>query len=268
MKNVWIIYVTFARDFHWLRYSLESVVKFTSGFSGVMVLVPTCDLQKFKEFERYSTSRLPVVFKDFLEYPGKGFVHHLAMKCYADVLCPDADFVLHMDPDCLFCKPTTPSDYFTNGNPDLLIEPYDLLKQYHTNRYNWKFVTQAAVGFDCEFETMCRHPAVHYAATYETTRRVVEANSKAPFIDFVLRQKNSFPQGFGEFNTLGAVVVKYAANRYNLINLGPDRQKAIEEIKKNPDLQIGHPEPRIIQMWSHGGVQRAIPEINKILGHR
>lgn len=239
--KVWVNYVTFARDLDWLRYSLESFKKYCKGFAGVTIVVPTWDYQKFLQFERYGTPDCPVLVKDFLEYPGKGFVHHLAMKCCADLTSPQAEFILHMDPDCLFCKPTTPEDYFVDDKPVLVIEPYSVLEKKHPARFNWKRVTEEALKFDCQYETMCRHPAVHYKETYYLMRGHIECVHNTPFIDFVLKQKNSYPQGFGEFNTLGAYAYKFFNDHYHWIDRGDNDNK-------------NDPVSHVWQGWSYTGV--------------
>ena len=267
--RVAIQYVTFARDLEWTRYSLMSFQKFCKGFSEVVIVVPTSDIQLFKPFEaEFGTKDCPVVVLGFLEVPGKGFVHHLAMKCYADVFCPTADFILHLDPDCLWSEPTTPQDYFvdysigssgvdavpTESRPTLVVEEYELLKEYHPGRYNWKQVTEKALGFPVKYETMCRHPAVHYRWLYGAVRDHIEAIHRTPFLDFVLQQKNSFPQGFGEFNTLGAFVMQFHAQRYHIHDCTAARRGQFKEVYAKPECRIGHPSEHLTQMWSYTGI--------------
>ncbi len=255
--NVTLNYTTFARDIEWLRYSLESFKKYCTGFSGVTIVVPTWDVDKFIQFERYSTPDCPILIKNFLEYPGKGFVHHLAMKCYADVFSPLSTHIVHMDPDCLFIKETTPNDYFHGGLPVLVIEPYSALQgqpkgSFEWNRGCWKATTEAALKFDCTHETMCRHPAIHHSWLYKAMRDYIEDVHVTPFYDFVIKQKNSFPQGFGEFNTLGSYALKFHPDAYHFI----DREDKGEK---------GDPEPHITQMWSYEGAHKSLDKIKKIL---
>lgn len=251
--NVSILYVTFQRDLEWLRYSLDSFKKFASGFTGVTIVVPTWDVGKFLQFEKYSTNDCPVLIKNFLEYPGKGFVHHLAMKCYADVFCPNASQILHMDPDCLFRDRVTPDDYFQGGLPVLLIEPYDHIKNVHPARYNWKAVTEAALKFNCTHETMCRHPAVHHRETYLNTRDHIEKVHVTPFYDFVIKQKNPYPQGFGEFNTLGAYALEHMRDKYHFIDRGSEGDRR-------------DPPSKVWQGWSYTGVRGNMDKIKEIMG--
>ncbi len=216
--------------------------KYAKGFDGVIVVVPTTDIPRFLHLES-SFQDIKVKIKGFLEYPGKGFVHHLAMKCYADVLCPQATHILHMDPDCLFSAHITPDSYFVDGKPVLLIEPYEAFKEKHPGRYNWKQVTEKAVGFPCSHETMCRHPAVHNAETYGACRSHIQSIHETPFIDFVLKQENKFPQGFGEFNTLGSFALEMRRGEYHFIDRGFEGEKH-------------DPASCVTQLWSYTGVRR------------
>lgn len=177
------------------------------------------------------------------------------MKCYGDVFCPNADYVLHMDPDSLFSRSTTPEDYFIDNKPVLLIEPYEVLKTIHPARYNWKSVTEAALKFEVSHETMCRHPAVHHAKTYRGLRSYMESVHVTPFYDFVIKQKNQYPQGFGEFNTLGAYAMKFLPEEYRFIDRG---NKGGEN----------DPPPHVWQGWSYTGVSSPdnAKKIKEILG--
>lgn len=221
-----IIYVTFSRDLEFLKYSLQSFRKFCTGFHSVVVVVPTHEMDLFLPLEKeFSTDNCKVWIRTFLEMQNKGFVHHEAMICYADVFCPDADFICHVDPDCLWTKATTPEIYFRDGKPILLIESWDALRERgHDGRYGWKKPVEDAVKFDTTHETMCRHPAVHYRRTYKLTRERIESAHQTPFTDYVLRQKNGFPQGFCEFVTLGVIAIKYLPDNYCFVDRGYDRE--------------------------------------------
>ncbi len=255
MPKVSLLYVTFRRDLEFLDYSLQSFRKYCKGFAGVTIVVPTVDIDAFLPFEKkYGTPECPVLIKNFLEFPGKGFVHHLAMACYADVFNPSADYTLHLDPDCLWIKPTTPDDYFVTccdsstdiynkdleyQKPVLLVEPFEaILQAGHVGRYGWKKVVEDALRFEVTHETMCRHPAVHYRKLYPMVRKLIEIAHCCPFTDYVLKQKNSFPQGFAEFPTMGAVAMKYFYNDYHFIDRGFDGERK-------------DPKPHLEQLWSY-----------------
>lgn len=250
-----VLIVTFRRDLDWTRVCLQSFRKYCRGFSGVKIVVPINDLDAFLPFEKeFSTPDCPVFVKNFLEMPNKGFLHHLVMKCYADVICAGATHILHTDPDTLFSSPQTPLDYIVEGRPVLLVEPYEAVARYHEGRANWKKVTEVALRFDCPYETMCRHPAVHYNWLYKATRDHIEAVHGTPFTDFVLKQQNQFPQGFGEFNTLGSMVMHSYRDKYHIVDRGFDKEK-------------NDPSPKLTQLWSYTGINASDNQamIQKIL---
>lgn len=257
MNNVGLLYSTYLRDLPWTDVSLQSFRKFASGFSEVTIVVPTTDLDKFIYLEKkFSTPNCPVLIKSFLEYPGKGFVHHMAMICYADVFMPRSSFVLHMDPDCLFHAPVTPDDYFVGGKPVLLVEPYEAIQQAgHAGRYGWKKVCESTLMFECPYETMCRHPAVHYKWLYKAMREWIEAKHTTPFLDLVLRGRNDFPQEFPEFNTLGSYAIERFRDKYHVIDRGFTGEML-------------DPAPKITQLWSYTGIgtPENVARIAKIMG--
>lgn len=257
MNNTGIIYSTYSRDLAWTDVSLQSFRKFASGFSEVVVVVPTVDLDKFLYLEKkFSTPNCPVLIKTFLEFPGKGFVHHMAMTCYADVFMPRSSFVLHMDPDCLFHSKVTPDDYFVDGKPVLIIEPYEAIQiAGHKGRYGWKKLTEGTLKFACPYETMCRHPAVHYKWIYKAMREWIESQHTTPFIDLVLRSQNEFPQDFGEFNTLGSYAWERHRDKYHFIDRGFNSE-------------MNDPVSKVTQLWSYTGIgtPENVSRIAKILG--
>lgn len=237
-------YTTFRRDLAWLDYSLMSFRKFCTGFSGVKIVVPTTDIDAFLPLEqKYSTPDCPVLVRTFMEYPGKGFCHHMAMICYADVFSPDATHIAHIDPDCLFTRPTSPSDYIIDDRPILLIEPFDAIRQHgHMGRYGWKAVTENALKIPVQYETMCRHPAVHCKWLYKAVREHMEARHSIPFYDYVLRGKNDFPHEYAEFPTLGAFAVEMYPHKYVFINRGFDQEKN-DPIPHLEQFWAGHTQP-------------------------
>jgi len=265
MAKTWLNYVTFSRDYEWMKYSLDSFKKYATGFSGVTIVVPTWDVEKFLPYEKYSTNDCPVLIKNFLEYPSKGFVHHLAMKCYADVFSPEADFIIHLDPDCLFHEPVKPSDYIDGNRAVIVAEPYDVVEKYFPGRFHWRSVTEDALKFNCEYETMCCHPAIYTKSTYGELRSYIESVHLTPFMDFVLKQKNTFPQGFGEHNTLGSFAIKYLPEEYKIVDCGPERLARMDDLIKNSELKIGHPHQKLTQFWSYRGTREYMDKINEIL---
>lgn len=232
-KKVGVLVVSYLKDIEFLRYCLMSYVKFASGFSGITVAVPRERAAPLKKL----CSEYGAECYVFDEAVGKGHLHQNAIKCMADGIIPDADCILHMDSDCFFTEPTTPLDYFVDGKPILLLEPYVHIPA-ETNRRVWKEPTERAVGIVVEHEFMCRHPAVHNRETYYALRTQIQHEHNEPFLSYVLRQKKDFPYGFCEFNSLGACAYYLLPEQYHFVDLS-----------KEP-----RPKDYVIAFWSHGGI--------------
>jgi hypothetical protein len=128
----------------------------------------------------------------------------------------DTDLVAHYDSDCFFCKPFDASCYFFDGKPRLTKERYSDFSWYAA-RYSWKANVDHALGGDHEWETMTQHPFIYWIDTYKRMREHVEKRHRYPFDQFVLFQRNEFPQTFAEFPTLGAFALDTDADRYQQI---------------------------------------------------
>ena len=120
-----IFIVSFGRHFQWLEYCLRSIEKYASGFSGTTLIVPDVDEPMAKAMFH------GVTVKSGPEWEGKGMLWHMAQVMRADEWCPDADFILHTDSDCVFHEPTTPDDFFANGKPMLFHESFRSLGAKH-----------------------------------------------------------------------------------------------------------------------------------------
>jgi hypothetical protein len=175
------------------------------------------------------------------------------MKCKADEICPIADFILHIDSDCVFTDNVTPDDYFVNGNPVLLYQSYESLFRLQggaTGGYgNWQNVTSIALGWKVLNETMRRHPSVHYRGIYKDMRDFITKRFGS-FDEYVLSRKDIYPQGFTEFNTLGSFVEKFHNDKYHWIN--------VEE-------PANRPKDKVLQNWSHFLHRNDIVKYNEIV---
>lgn len=253
--NVSILIASYARDYAWCEYNLKSIRKFAKGFHSVTLLVPSQDAALFLKLEQaYSTTELPVLIKHYVVMPGKEFNHHQAMKCYADVYCPQANFILHTDSDCIFTAPVTPGDYFVGDKPVLLKRSYaDIIAKggEHAGSVWWQAQTERALGEPCPYETMRRHPAVHPKGLYKPHREHIERIHLTSFTDYVLKQKNTALQGYSEFNSLGSFALRYF----------PDMHHWIDQQFEPSPIQKLH------QNWSwiQGGVDAKRHEIERIL---
>jgi hypothetical protein len=225
-----IMIVTYAKDADWLRYCLRSIRKFCTGFGDVIVAYPNKDATLIEPICReYGATQ-----KGFDEHSTKGHLHHLVVKCEADLYCPDADYVLHVDSDCVFHEPTTPEDYFVGGKPVMMRERYDRLG----TQVPWRPVVARALGFNPEYETMRRHPSLYPRTIYAELREHVEAVHHVPFDRYVLAQEMIPCPGFCEFNSLGALAIQSHEGDYHWVD---------------PEHDVV-PANRLRQFYSHGGL--------------
>lgn len=237
--SVEIFLVTYARDFRYLKYCLRSIEKFAKGFSGVTILVPNQDVAELRKIIAINYhGEIPIRVKRGTEWVGKGFLWHMAQICRADEWCPKADFVAHLDPDCVFTAPCSPETFFKDGKPVLRYEPFESLAKREPNIWNWKIACDNALPFQVNDEGMRGHPEIYTRITYELTRQMVEEKTKMPFNEYVRSCKNSFPQSFAEFPTLSAVAKECCADSYCLHDCSRD---------ENPDKS---PWP-VFQAWSN-----------------
>jgi hypothetical protein len=232
-----ILIVSFAGHFPWLRYALKSIEKFATGFRQVKVLIPSEDLAAMNpilsEFSEHKG--IPIRVQCFQDWPGKGFLRHEHVIMCSDEFT-DADFVCHIDSDCMFTEPVTPDDYFVNGKPVLVHASFHwLVTEQQANLGMWQVAVERAVGWITTEETMRRHPAVHYRKTYQKARECIEAHTMKPCADYIWACENSFPQSFAEFPTLGAVAWKFFHEDYHWLN-----QEKGE-----------WPHGKLTQFWSH-----------------
>lgn len=241
-----ILIVTFSRDFGFLQWCLKSIVKFCTGFS-VRLLVPTQD-QKHSEAMVYRGLH-EKGFKDatvqsYDEWPGLGFLHHMAQIMRADEWCPDADFIAHVDADCIFTAPVTPWTYIKEGEPSkpyMRYEYFSKLGRRHPGAAAWQEPTQKCLPFLVTKETMRCHPGVFHRGLYAEARRQMEIKTKESLDEYVKKQRNEFPQSWSEFNTLGNVALHCFPSLYEAVEQSGDRV---------------HPDNHLQQFWSHGAIDR------------
>jgi uncharacterized protein DUF6492 len=254
-----LLVVTFQRDFPYLTWLFRSMVKFCSGFSAVRVLVPTPDFAQAEtmtqRFLRDKGFREAVV-QSYDEWPGLGFLHHMAQIMRADEWCPAADFIGHIDADCCFTSPVTPDTYIRNGKPIMRYEYFSKLGRRHPGAAAWQAPTQACLPFLVSKETMRCHPGVFHRGLYAEARRQIELKVKEPWEEYLKKQKNDYPQTFVEFVTLGNVA----------LHCFPEKYEAVEQIGDlvTPDncvQQFHSPDPidRPQTSWVKGEEKLIVP---------
>jgi len=232
-----LLWNTYAGDLHWFRFSVASFSKFARGrFNMVACFVPTRHRDQFREV----CEQHEILLFDRPDWQDKSFNWHQMWQCQADMLFPHAGAIWHMDADTVFAAPCGPEDWMSNGK---LICPYVSFDHLlagggRFGTWQWKSRVDDALGGDAKIATMTGHPHCHYRNVYAKTREEVARHTHS-WEKYIHRQQNSFPQGFCEFETLGAIAHRFYHNDYVW-----------------RDLQTGtHPSiGRTAQCLSHGGL--------------
>lgn len=252
---------TYRGDFEWYRISARSYKKFASGFQRARCLVPHQDFEQFRQFNE----PLGIETVGHTDAPGKGFLKHMIVHCWADNLMPDCAWIGHIDADCVFAKPSTPETWqdacgrfymITRLFSELLIEPIKpgeeiafmgadgLRSEMNRGQLMWKWTTEFALGWTPQFETMQAMPLFFPREAYARLREVMNARH-GNWEGYILSCRNEFPQTFCEFNALGEIARTFFRELYHWWHL------------KNPTFDC-YPSCRgnVIQSWSHGGFDR------------
>lgn len=255
--KVEILVVTFQRDFPYLPWLFRSIAKFCKGFV-VRVLVPAPDHAQTDAFvQRYLADKgIEASVQSYDEWPKLGFLHHMAQIMQADEWCPAADFIVHMDADCIFTAPVTPETYIKNGKPYMRFEYFSKLGARHPGAAAWQAPTQACLPFLVTKETMRCHPGVFHRGLYAEARRQMELKVKEPWEDYIKKQQNAFPQTFCEFNTLGNVALHCFPDKYEAVEQSGDRV-----MPDNCVQQFHSPDPidRPQSTWVQGAEVQLVP---------
>lgn len=243
-----LVYVTYLRrerrpatgmdvsDLDWLKLSLRSVKRWVSGIRHIHVAVPqeeTGLLAGVSEAEG-------VKVHGYTDERARSKLCQMVALCKSDGLT-DADFIMHVDPDCIFRRPFDPRAQMFAGEKIALFakkwpKPADIEVLRHDASV-WIEPTRRALGIEPQINTMAMFPMLYHRSTYNVLRRHVERFTKTGFEEYVMSQKPDFPQGFCEFNALGIAAVADQSDTYLALEIGP--------------LQNS---PWLTQYWSHGGL--------------
>lgn len=263
-----ILIVSYRRDLEFFAACAKSISKFARGFDYAKVVVPTGDAELFKPLAE--PNGIAVV--GFEEEPGKGFLSHLRMKCYADHHFPDADVIFHFDSDCVFAFESRPTDWIPDGKILLCFQDFsNFLKKpvapdeiknfmgfsglkvdFDRGCYFWKWATDWCMGFDVVRETMQTMPIAHWRHVYPHMRKHIEGRFGKSFDEFIFSCRNEFPQTFCEFNSLGAIAHRFYPDQYHWRDIASQ----------------GYPPVRAVQCWSRGGLDLPYTYGKEVGGHQ
>lgn len=226
-----LLWNTFIGDLEWFKLSAKSFTKYARGWDVVRCIVPRED---YKAFEPVCADH-GINLWGLEAWPERGFNWHQLMHCKADDVFPDCEVIFHIDADTMFGQPCSPADWLPDGkilmpfteyrhflrSPVLMDEMQTFMGltgktiDFSRGQYNWKHAVDFALGFEAERECMGWMPMVHYRGVYSKVREIIAARfPDQGFDNYVFNARNTHPQSFCEFNTLGAVAHKFFADHY------------------------------------------------------
>jgi hypothetical protein len=202
-----IVIRSYYKDFSWLRYALLSIQRNCRGFSRVVLVVPESSRPRLDSMGL--AGDVTITCPDYKD----DYLGQQVTKLTADRLT-DADYICHIDSDCVFCRRTTPDDFFESGKPVILMTQYSALDPH----VPWKGLTEKLLRHDVHHEFMRNPPYIFPRWIYGALREYVLSTHGIPLEDYILAQPF---RGFSEFNALGAYAWHYHRDQFVWREVGP-----------------------------------------------
>lgn len=209
-------------DFPWLGFCLRSLLKYARGFRQTIVVIPPghgLNLTQESVIE--------------IEEQQPGYLFQQVCKLNAD-RHSSAEYIWHIDSDCILKRPVTPDEFMVNGKPRWLITQWnDCLE----SKRNWFHVMAKCVQETPKHEFMRRHGLLIPRFAYGAFRDFIQQTHKLTMEAYVMNQP---AHEFSEFNCIGFYLHQF-------------HHEAIHW----QDTREGLPDNPIEQAWSWGGMTEA-----------
>lgn len=201
---------TYSGDYGWLKYCLQSVDTFCTGFRKVMIVSTAAPPEWFNIRAEHWAGKFPMEWKVMNEETEDGYLAQQIHKLYADVITDyQADYILMLDSDTLFTRPVTPKDFFTGDKLTWYMTPYDKIET------PWKPVTEAFMNKPVEYEFMRRLPMMVPKWLLSGLREYCHRIHGRIISAYVASQPY---RGFSEFNAMGAFAYAHHRDKFAWVN--------------------------------------------------
>lgn len=264
-----ILIASYRRDFIWLRYCLQSLARYSTGFEKPVVALTSDDVDFF-------TKRVDPTghLADVRIFEGPGFGRAQAAMMSGDILCPDADYVWLVGSDCLATRAFSPADYSDDkGLPIMLWNSWAHMEKFGRETLFWRDGVRAYTGLEPTGEFMRRLPLAYPKELFPAARLAVVAHAKPEanlhyppenwkvnpdwvrleFNDLVFQKVNRC-RNFSESNVLGEIGFRMFYDKWNWVNIDkgcpPDPEGLPANVRPWPTAMP------VTQFWSHGGIDR------------
>ncbi|MCA8968208.1 MAG: hypothetical protein KDC95_00440 [Planctomycetes bacterium] len=235
-----IVVRSYWRDLEWLDYCLRSIERYCHGFREILVVLPAKSMPWFERhtaLQQHGRRRGGTIGQYRLivgpDYPDD-YLGQQVTKLYADEIS-DAEYLCHVDSDCIFRVPTTVEDLVPIGKPKIYTRPLDELPE----PWPWFGPTCDFVGEAPTHDFMQCPPFTYPAWLYRELRAWCRATHGVELASWVLSRPS---RGFSEFNALGAYAYAHHRDRFVWVR----------------SRDIGEEERRCHWHWSWGGIDDAM----------
>jgi hypothetical protein len=203
--NVSLFYKSCSKDFDWLKYSRDSVRRFCSGFSEIVLCLPEGETFDWPE------AKIVNVRETFTPY-----LFQQAVKLYADTWC-SGEHILFNDSDTIFTRHVTPQDFFIEEKPYWIIRPYEKAR---SDQQVWRGSTSNFIGSDVTFEGMARHPFLVPVSVLQRVRGFCQFKHGVSLDEYIKSRQTSNPLDlvFSEWNCLAAFAKYYCPEFFHWID--------------------------------------------------
>lgn len=225
------------KDLEWLTLCLASITKYCRGFRSVIIVLPRSSEPWLRRFVLP-----PGVRVELCDCYRDDYLGQQVTKLLADTFT-DADYICHVDSDCVFFRSISPEDLIVNGKPHVLMRPCDTLGRHRPWQKPTEQFLRSKVTDDFMYHPPFTFPRWLYA-------RLREHSLAIHGVDIETYVTAQLPRGFSEYNALGAFAWRHYRDRFSWV-----------DITISPSSK-----PHCRWYWSWGGIDAAIRgEIRAIL---
>ena len=231
------------KDLEWLSYCLASIQKYCREFRSVIVVLPQSSAAWLRRMDLSAgSSSTDIRFAFCRDYPDD-YLGQQATKMLADTFT-DADYICHVDSDCVFRRLTTPNHLIDQDRPRVMKRSRDELGRH----YPWREPTERFLGWTVRDDFMQQPPFTFPRWLYSGLREHAVLTHGVDMERYIEAQSE---RGFSEFNVLGAFAWQRHRERFIWVDIG-----------SFPPI-----EPHCHWYWSWGGINDVIrSEILETLG--
>lgn len=238
-----VLYVTYAKDAEWFRWSLRVLRKNLTGYRNIYVVCPKQDGELIYSIAFPGENTWLRAIED---WPGQGYYWQQWVKMNADAYS-DADYIMHADSDAFLNGSVDVQDFFVDGKPSWLWSYYSDFKE----PVPWQQPTQQFTGLTCEREMMQGFPFILHRSTYQQVRNWRGSYPVKQGTEDYIRTVARDGGKFSEFNVMGRIAWEKQHDLYHWVDRNRD------------PWPKGFHHSR--QFWSHAPLEAHLPEIKNML---